>query len=534
MEVEASPARGSVIGMRQAFGAEHDGVPPADGEATAGCDIPDRCSSPALQLALSAGSSRADGAVSASLQLPLLASMSRQTPTLHGAARELSPLADVPDALSLGLSAVSAGQAAPAEAVSGDTPTGSTAGAGCAPPGDEGARVLSCRKGRSEAGERHDGYMEAPRSQTQLSLGEHEVDQRTPAASEGGRQASAASDVVPLQGPPARAPLLESGPVLHTQLGAAQAGVAAAEAGGGAPAPAVNTQAEAAASALPAGSLHLVPDSEDPVTGWQHRPAAPPAGPANGQPRSPGACLTPAVAADSSSRGETGGRSGGAGSSGAPGAICANDAPLDSLRLPPVLDTQRGGVSKPACAEAAPSAQRPVSGPAPTTGEASKDDSAPADSSGALQAEPAPQPDSMGDKTTEVTTSPAKLPRSFSTYGEQEALVRPDMAGETHAQHAGDAREAAADAAEPLQPAAQCSAAMAQAVRDSDVGGHPCASQMDAAGSAAVADDAVDASISAPVPDSQPAEGGAGENLGLPSLPRQVPICLANAGTTSW
>jgi len=133
--LEENPAQDDVDGMQQRFRAERDSVQPADGEATAGGSIPGRCSSPALQLALSAGSSGAGGAVSASLQLPLLAATSRQTPTLHGAARELSPLADVPDALSLGLSAASAAHAAPAEVELQDHPDDSTARAGYVRPG---------------------------------------------------------------------------------------------------------------------------------------------------------------------------------------------------------------------------------------------------------------------------------------------------------------------------------------------------------------------------------------------------------------
>ncbi len=567
MGLEANPAQGDVDGMRRRFRAEHDSVQPADGEATAGGSIPDRCSSPALQLALSAGSSGAGGAASASLQLPLLAAASRQTPTLHGAARELSPLADVPDALSLGLSAASAGHAAPTEAVSQDHPADFTACAGYVRRSKEGACDPSRGEGRTEAGERPDEYIEAPQSQTQLRPGEDAAGQNTPAASEGAPQGNADVDAAPSQRPAATAPLLESGPVLHTQLGAAQADVAATEIGGGAPAPAANTQAEAPVSAVPAGSLRLVPDSEDQSSGWHQRPAAPAERPAN---RLPGARVAPAADVGSSARGETGGRSTGAGSSAAPGVICAMDAPRDSLGVAPVMHTQHGAAHQPACAEVAtpasiaaglsgrkldgsevavtpmvegnmmvparvatglnepvgsadqPSAQRTVSGPASATEKSSQEGTLPVGSSGLPRVEAASKPDSIGDRTTEVTTSPDKLPRSSSAHDDGQANVRPDPPRDTHAQHVDAARKPAADAAELLQPPAQRSASLEQAVCAGDVGTHACGSDMEAAGSAAVADDAADASIAAPVPDSQPADGGAAESLGPPSLPRQV------------
>ena len=566
MELEASPAPGHVDGTRPTSGAGHNSVPAAEGEATAGGNVPGRCSSPALQLALSAGSSRADGAASASLHLPFLASALHETPTLGGAARELSPLADVPDALSLGLSAGSAGVAAPAGAVPVDHP--STA---CAGRCEEGAQVVSCVKGRAVAGERPDEYIEAPQLQTQLRAGEDKADLDM-RASEGAPQASAVADVAPSQNPADTAPLLESGPVLHTQLAAAHATAPASEAANGAPAPAANTQAEAAASANPAGSLRLVPDSQDPSSDWQHRHAAQADGPANRQLRSPGARVASAADVQSSANGETGGRSTGAGSSTAPAAICAMDAPLDSA---PVMNTQHGAASEPACAEAAapastagvpdgreqdgsevavtpaverstlvpapvahalqepvgsadqPSRQHTASAHGPIAVAAGKDDrAAPADPSGLSGAESAPKPDSIGDKTTEVTTSPDKLPRSSSAHDDEEATVPPHPRKDIPAEHAGDVLKCAADIAELPQPPAQRSAAMAQAVRDGDLGGRPCISEVDAAGSAAVADDAADASIAAPVPDSQPAEGGAADSLGFPSLPRQVRLFL--------
>ena len=543
--------------------SDHDTVRALTGEATAGGDIPNRCSSPLLQLALSAGSGSGKQATSASLQLPLLASGSRQTPSLIGAARGLCPLADVPDALSLGLPAASGRHTEQEDAGSVGISI-SSAGRTM----HHGLDVeFSGEAGRqAAAGECGAQYEEAPQMQTQLGLVEDAADKASPVAC--GSTPRGAADALS-QRPVAEAPASEVGPVMHTQLGVADAGPQSAHAGKGAAAPAVNTQIEAVP---PGSSLRLVPDSEDVGSGWQSRHAAPADGPAtvscNREVQSPG----PRIAGGDASVNDTNG--GSAPRSGVSRAICAMDAPfVDLLQLAPIVETQHGAARPTPCAGAAMAAsvaavprgsQKEGSGAAVTLASSSlraaradglackvsqaadqpagacigsrpalvvhsmgKEERPPADASGSEQVEPAAALCSVGDRTTEVSSSPNRQLCSDAEADHQQLCPTADHSMGTSAQHAGktDNPMAGTELADALPDR---STPETHAARNGGDQQRPVttlpwwANGWDAAGSAAAANDAVDGGTAAHVPDSQPVGERRDASVALPSLPHQV------------
>ena len=400
-----------------------------EGEATAGGGAPDDGTAASLQLALSMA-----GGGTASLALPFLEVASRETPTMGGAAPELSPLADVPEALSLGLSPGLSANSAP-----------HTAG------GRNGLEEAVARAGGSQRlgmAERSVASGQAPQLQTQL--GGEEAEPVTCNETDGvpadafetaAPDAAAALDAV-LDRPIAQTPAAELGPMLHTQLGGPEAGAGQCHAEGAVEAPVTNTQSAAAGPVVLPASL---PASRNAAGECCPATAATRDGAETTLPRDGfqyvGKSSPSAAGGDQSAGRERSGRSSSiAGSGSLQVDVCVMDAPTyASPCLANAAQTQLGDAAKVASTDAAAAvptghdrtsegayvragfrlASHTASLPAPESGGMNRALSGPSDVLASVDA--GPDPDSMGDKTTDVSSSPDKRPHNCSLPNPQAA-----------------------------------------------------------------------------------------------------------------
>ena len=444
--------------LREGMAAEASQGILAEGEATVGGELPDGGAAASLQLALSVAGGGTD-----SLALPLLDVASRETPTMGGGvARELSPLADVPDALSLGLSlGVAADLAEQADELGG---------------GSEGAIARTREDQRVVTDEHCVASSQAPQLQTQIGAAEEGSPLSSEEAVAQREAAGAALDAVVLvvaasQRLKVQTAAPEFGPVLQTQLGGSEANAEPPHADEAPdaltckvaeplpprlllPAPVdiagVDLQSAVALRDSPEETL-----SERGVQNYQVSSAAAASGDANAERgRSSSIAGTGALQADE----------------------CGIDAPrYDSPCLAPAAETHpRNAANSLACAEAKPAA--PTGKPDPReladgraySPQASRDASVPVQEPDGLDRPAnlpaperpisAPQPDSIGDKTTDVGSSPGKQLHGSAAQPSQAAdskLTRTaSPPAQTDAVLDGVASRSAADDAVPAGPAA--------------------------------------------------------------------------------